>query len=98
MATGKADPWQLIRYALIGVGGAVAGSGGTGVTNNEIETIVGGLIATASAIWGIYVRWNTAAVPNAIADSPDIPTKNSATGKISLDGTASMTRPKRGSL
>lgn len=78
----KADPWQIARYVLIGVGSLMAGRESGIVSGSDLEAIAGGIVAIASTAWGIYVRWNTSAVPKEVAASPDIPVQSSATGKV----------------
>jgi len=77
----KSDPWQMLRYALVGFGGALAGNG-SAVTDGEMQTLAGAIVAIASCCWGIYVRWNTAAVPKDVASSPIVPVKSSLTGEV----------------
>lgn len=81
----KIDWWAILRYVLIAGGTAIATSGPNqqyGITQGDIQNVVGAVIAAASAIWGIYVKYNTAAVPVPVAERADIPVQSSATGQI----------------
>lgn len=77
--------WTVIRYALIGGGGFLAGKGyGTAeqftALANDLPSVISGVTAVGSAIWGLYVRWNTRAVPAVTAARVDVPTINPITG------------------
>lgn len=77
--------WMSIRYLLLAVGGFFAGRGywtmdqATTVVD-ALPSIIGMSTAVGSAIWGLYVKWGTSAVPQATAERPDVPTINPATG------------------
>ena len=75
------DPWQLLRYIMI-AGGTVLAAKTPNISEGDVQGIVGGIIALGGALWGVYTRWNTAAVPTATATAADIPVKSSATGMI----------------
>jgi hypothetical protein len=72
--------WQLLRYGLLAVGGYFTNKGV--VTGDQVTQLVaaGGTIFTA--IWGIYVKFNTKAVPASVANKPTIPTVSAGTGAI----------------
>jgi hypothetical protein len=79
--------WAAIRYALIAVGSFLAGKGY--VTMDQVNTvienlpaIIGGITTLVTAIWGLYVKWNTRAVPAITAARRDVPTINPATGSV----------------
>jgi hypothetical protein len=78
------DPWMLVRYGLVGAGTAMATHAGMGGTIDQavVEQVVGGIMSAAGVAWGVYVRWRTAAVPVQVAAAPDIPVKDSLTGKV----------------
>lgn len=72
--------WQLIRYGLLWIGTVLTTRGVTTSTENEI--IIGAIMSLLPVLWGVYVRWNTKAVPVEVARRPDVPTVSQATGKI----------------
>jgi hypothetical protein len=81
--------WAVIRYIMIAVGGILVGKGMWGVTQADVPDIVdkvmpigGAFITGIGALWGIYVTYNTRAVPISIAARPDIPTVSPVTGAI----------------
>lgn len=75
----------IARYAIFGL---LAYLGGKGVIPKESVQGFGDQImnaipligAAATALWGIWVRWNTRSVPIATALRADVPTVNPATG------------------
>ncbi len=79
--------WQNLRYVLIAGGTYGVAKGwlkaeqvGPGV---EVATqAISGLIAAGAWAWGVYVKWNTATVPERTAARVDVPTVNTATGAI----------------
>jgi hypothetical protein len=75
------DPWQLLRYVLI-AGGTLAATESANVTNSDVEIIAGAVVALGAALWGIYTRWKTAAVPVERAVLSDVPVQSSATGVV----------------
>jgi hypothetical protein len=75
------DPWQLLRYVLI-AGGTAAATESANITNSDVEVIAGAVVALLAALWGIYTRWKTAAVPVVRAALPDVPVQSSATGVV----------------
>lgn len=77
--------WQTLRYLLIAAGSFLAGRGmlpseSVGPLVDLIVQVGSGLVALASALWGIYVRWNTKAVLAAAAAR--VPTVSMGTGKV----------------
>jgi hypothetical protein len=76
------DPWQLLRYVLIAGGTLAATESANVITNSDVEVIAGAVVALAAALWGIYTRWKTAAVPVVRAALPDVPVQSSATGVV----------------
>lgn len=79
--------WQTVRYVLIGGGSFLAARGKIDASQvpqmaDEIIRIGSGLIALGSAAWGLYVKWKTVPVPEAIAARTDVPTVSSATGAV----------------
>lgn len=73
--------WQNIRYVLIGLGGMLVGAGY--VTAEQVDLAVGAIVTLGTVTWGVYVRWKTRAVPERVADRPEIPTVSGATGQRS---------------
>jgi hypothetical protein len=81
--------WAMIRYIMIGVGGLLVGKGVWGITQADVPDIVdkvmpigGAIISGGAAIWGIFVTYNTRAVPITVAARPDIPTVSPVTGAV----------------
>lgn len=72
--------WQIVRYILLAVGGYFVNKGV--LTNDSLTQVVAGLGTLFTAAWGIYVKFNTAAVPVSVAKAPDIPTVSAATGTV----------------
>lgn len=72
--------WQLVRYGLLAVGGFFVHKGT--VTEDSLTTIVGAVMDGLAALWGIYVKFGTKAVPVSVADKPSVPTVSAATGQI----------------
>lgn len=72
--------WVLVRYALIALGGWLTNKGF--VDADTWTTVVGALGTLFVATWGIFVRWNTNAVPSSVAASPSVPTVSAATGTV----------------
>lgn len=77
--------WVTLRYILIGGGSYLAGRGKIPLTDvsmyaDTIIQILSGATAVAASAWGLYVRYNTRAVPLATAERKDVPTVNAATG------------------
>jgi hypothetical protein len=82
------DVWmQVLRYVLIGLGGYLAKRGVipddqvAGVVD-QIINAVGPLMLAGGAIWGVWVKWRTKAVPAATAARIDVPTVNPVTGAV----------------
>lgn len=78
--------WQLIRYALQGLGAFLVGRGY--VTADNVTTIIGAVGSLFATFWGLYVKWGTQSVPAATAARSDVPTVNPATG-ATIPGSAS---------
>lgn len=79
--------WQSVRYVLIGGGAFLAGRGKIDPAQvaplaDQIITIGSGAVSLAAAIWGLYVKWQTATVPAETAKRPDVPVVSSATGAL----------------
>lgn len=79
--------WTALRYVLIASGSFFVGRGMASTQEvmafADLAVQVGsGAIALGTALWGLYVRWNTKAVPAPVAARPDVPTVNSATGVV----------------
>lgn len=77
--------WVTTRYILIGGGSFLAGRGiippdQVAQTVDLVMTAGGTFVAAAAALWGLYVRWNTKAVPAVTGARDDVPTINPATG------------------
>lgn len=69
---------QLIRYALLTAGPAIAQHGWA--TDAQWESVVGAAITIITWAWGVYVKWNTTSVPSTTAARPDVPTVSPVTG------------------
>ena len=78
----KLDVWGLTRLMLCTLGGALASRGEFDISEGEIAGIAGAVIAIASIVWGVYVRWNARSVPLEVAVRPEIPVKSDLTGQI----------------
>lgn len=83
--------WQLLRYALILLGGYLAGKGI--IPADQVITLVDqimnalpGLISIGAAAWGLYVKFRTRAVPITTAERKDVPTVSAATGAVEKPG------------
>lgn len=79
--------FQNARYFLIGIGGLLAGMGlmpveKVGPLADQIITMVGAAMWVGSQLWGIYVKWNTRAVPLKTAERRDVPTTSPITGAV----------------
>lgn len=77
--------WAFIRYALIAIGSFLAGKGYVTMdqVNSFIENlpaIIGSVTALATAVWGLYVKIGTKAVPLQTALRVDVPTISPVTG------------------
>jgi hypothetical protein len=70
--------WQWIRYVLLLGGGYLINKGQ--VSEEQWQSIVGGLGAVFAVAWGVYVRWNTKAVPTPVVNRQDLPVASSLTG------------------
>lgn len=79
--------WQTVRYVLIGGGGFLAARGKIDASQvpqmaDEVIRIGSGLVSLGAAAWGLYVKWRTVPVPEAVAARADVPTVSSATGAV----------------
>jgi hypothetical protein len=79
--------WQSIRYLLIAGGAYAAGRGKISADEvpqmvDQIMTVGGAAVSLATAVWGLYVKWRTRAVPEKVAARRDVPTVSAATGAI----------------
>ena len=72
--------WQLARYGLLAIGGYFTNKGV--VDGDTVTTVVSSIGTLFTALWGVYVKYGTKAVPVAVADKPSIPTVSSVTGQI----------------
>lgn len=80
--------WQLVRYLLLALGGYLASKGL--IDQGSIEGIVAAVGTLVIAGWGVYVKWRTKSVPEAVVTAsqspltpePVIPTVSSATGEV----------------
>jgi hypothetical protein len=76
-----------VRYAVIGLFSFLAGRGKIDQSQvasmaDQVMSIGSGAIALGTAIWGLYVRWQTRAVPVATAARKDVPTVSPVTGAV----------------
>lgn len=79
--------WQTVRYVLIGLGSFLAGRGKIDASQvpamaDQIISIMSGLVAVGSAIWGLWVKWKTVPVPEAVGARSDVPTVSPVTGAV----------------
>lgn len=79
--------WQSLRYVLIAGGAYLAGRGKIDPAQvaplaDQIISAAGAVVSGATAIWGLYVKWKTRAVPAATAARADVPTVSAATGAV----------------
>ena len=72
--------WQLVRYGLLWIGSMLTTRGV--VSNSEWDLVVGAIMTLLPVGWGVFVRWNTKAVPAATAARPDVPTVSPVTGQV----------------
>jgi hypothetical protein len=72
--------WQVIRYALIALGGYFTNKGI--VSSDQWTTIIGALGTVFPIIWGLYVKYGTKATTIAAAAKPSVPTVSGATGIV----------------
>ncbi|HEY0236564.1 MAG TPA: hypothetical protein VGC86_16140 [Afipia sp.] len=73
--------WQIIRYALLALGGFIINKGL--ITSDQLTAIIGALGTLFTAAWGIYVKYGTRATTVDTALRNDVPTVSSATGVVS---------------
>jgi hypothetical protein len=72
--------WQVIRYALIALGGYFTNKGI--VSSDQWTTIIGALGTVFPIIWGLYVKFGTKATTVEAAAKPSVPTVSGATGIV----------------
>jgi hypothetical protein len=72
--------WQLIRYALLAVGGYFVHKGA--ISEGMLNSIMGWALEIFTIGWGLYVKYGTKAVPMATAVRADVPTVSGATGSV----------------
>lgn len=79
--------WQSVRYLLIAGGAYMAGRGK--ISADQVVPLVDGImqvgglaIALGTAVWGLYVKFRTRAVPEKTASRPDVPTVSPVTGAV----------------
>ena len=79
--------WTVVRYVLIAGGAFLAGRGF--VKPEEVAPLVdalvpalSGLVASLTALWGVYIRINTKSVSNATGARLDVSTLSPVTGSI----------------
>lgn len=82
--------WQTVRYVLIGGGAYLAGRGKIDPAQvapmaDQIITVASGAASLGAAVWGLYVKWQTATVPADTAARPDVPVVSSATGAVKAE-------------
>ena len=53
--------WQLIRYALLTIGGSTVTDGLS--SQSTMVAAIGALITFSTWAWGCYVKWHTTSVP-----------------------------------
>jgi len=83
--------WTVVRYVLIAGGAFLAGKGFLKAEDvpslvNDLVPALSGLVAALTALWGIYIRYGTKTVSVATGARPDVPTINTATGKVEVEG------------
>ena len=71
--------WMIARYALI-AGGTTLVTKGT-ITEEQLQSVVGAVLALGAAGWGIFVKKGTKTVPASVGARPDVPTVSAATGQ-----------------
>lgn len=82
--------WLNVRYTLIASGAALVVNYTKGLISNEtatglltplVDAGIGGVMLIGTYIWGNIIRRNTATVPLAVAQRPDVPTLSAGTGQ-----------------
>lgn len=79
--------WQLLRDAMKIGGTALAvryGLDSAQVGSALDLVLAAGMasVAAGGAVWGVYVRWRTKSVPEAVGARANVPTVNAATGAV----------------
>lgn len=72
--------WQIVRYLLIAGGSFLVGKGYISAEN--VEAIIGGIGSIGAILWGLYVKFDTKAVPVETANRSDVHTVSGATGAL----------------
>ena len=70
--------WQIVRYLLVAGGSWLTTKGY--VDDASVQSTVGALGTLFGVAWGLYVKWNTRAVPAVTAARSDVPVVSAATG------------------
>lgn len=70
--------WQIARYILIAGFSYLTAKGWIAAEN--VEAVIGAIGTLAAAVWGIYVKAGTSAVPTIVAERIDAPMVSGATG------------------
>jgi hypothetical protein len=72
--------WQLIRYALLAIGGYFTNKGV--ISGDQLTSLIAALGTIFTAAWGVYVKFGTKATTTATAARLDVPTVSAATGTV----------------
>lgn len=70
--------WVMVRYILMAAGASLTAHGLS--TEADVNAVIGALGVIFTFAWGVWVHWNTKAVPMATAARADVPTVNPVTG------------------
>lgn len=70
--------WLMVRYILMAAGASLTAHGLA--TEADVNAVIGALGVIFTFAWGVYVHWNTKAVPVETAARADVPTINPVTG------------------
>lgn len=68
----------LVRYAVLALGSVLVTRGV--IQESDVELVIGGISAVLPVVWGVFVRWNTKAVPIGTAKSS--PVVSPVTGSV----------------
>lgn len=72
--------WMIVRYALLAAFSWLASRGY--IEESQTETIIGAIGSLFTALWGVFVKTGTKAVPVGVANQVHIPTVSPLTGSI----------------